>query len=86
MYNDGTGEVEAYDYGTIGRAVFGFTYSGNQIDFYNKNTVTPVDIATTDLPTGAMPDSKVQFYLSDTSANCVYDVLSQRVLFTPNNI
>jgi hypothetical protein len=87
VYNDGTGETVAGTYsGTIGRAVYGFTYSSNQIDFYDKNGVdTILAVATADLPTGAMPNAKIQYNLVNNVDNCTYNVLSQRVLFTPNN-
>lgn len=83
VYNDGTGETVAHTYtGSVGRASFGFTTDGSQIEFSEKTLLSPAAVASTDLPTGALPTSKLQIYLNDTTGNCSYAIGELRAMIS----
>jgi len=83
VYNDGSGETVAHTYaGSVGRASFGFTTDGSQIEFSQKTLLIPAAVVSTNLPTGALPTSKIQIYLNDTTGNCSYAVGELRAMLS----
>lgn len=83
VYNNGSGETVAHTYaGTVGRASFGFTTDGSQIEFSQKTLLIPAAVVSTNLPTGALPTSKIQIYLNDTTGNSSYAVGELRAMIS----